>query len=165
MRQRTEVVAAIVVVAAFLVPQLVGGGEPIHGARVGSADARPGGGEPYVVTWLGAGRTKFDRVWSDGQVDEWEVEGGSCVFNFVKVVHPAVDHPFDVVEANDNSGGLVMKFADGRVDHIDKGIGGLRCTIAGEGSDPFCLGDIDRNGDTNFDDLLFVLRDWGVCEG
>ena len=57
-----------------------------------------------------------------------------------------------------------MEFADGRVDHFDVEFD-LRCTVAGKGSDPFCLGDVDRNGDTNFDDLLFVLRGWGVCEG
>ena len=74
------------------------------------------------------------------------------------------DEWFDVIDANWDSAGVVLEYSDGRVDHLDhRDL--IRCTIAGEGSDPFCLGDVDRNGETNFDDLLFVLADWGPCEG
>ena len=60
---------------------------------------------------------------------------------------------------------MQLTFSDGSVDVFDFNNDYPRCTIAGEGSDPFCLGDVDRNGETNFDDLLFVLADWGLCEG
>ena len=69
-----------------------------------------------------------------------------------------------VVEANFTDGGFVISFSDGRIDYLHYDYLELRCTIAGEGGPPFCMGDIDRSGDTNFDDLLFVLRDWGACE-
>ena len=43
-------------------------------------------------------------------------------------------------------------------------ISALLATIAGQGSDPFCIGDTDRDGDIGFSDILNVLAEWGPCE-
>ena len=58
----------------------------------------------------------------------------------------------------------MLVFADGRVDYYDRDAE-VRCTVFGSGSAPFCLGDVNRNGETGFDDLLILLNDWGTCEG
>ena len=126
-----------------------------------------GDGDPYVVRWLTRGNVGFFRVWSDGQVDHQEV-GSQCAYKEFRVLYPPVEHPFPVVDANGgDSGGMMVMYADGRVDYLinppDKSR--ERCTISGDGSPAFCLGDVDRNGETGFDDLLILLNDWGTCEG
>ena len=162
MNNRRTIVALLATIAVLLALNLVKGERRAEAGVQGAAelDVQPGGGEPYVVTYLLHSNSEYYRVWSDGQVDIWESAFGTCDFVFNGVLVDPVDHPFPVIAANGDNGNFILEFADGRVDHVSSVI---HCTIAGEGSDPFCLGDIDRNGDTNFDDLLFVLRDWGAC--
>ena len=132
------------------------------GAGEAESGVQLGGGEPYVVKYLVRTALEYYRVWSDGQIDLWQRSQGQneCDFAFNRIVVEPVVHPCPVVAADADSSVYILEFADGRVDHIGSG---LRCTVVGEGGDPFCFGDIDRNGTTNFDDLLFVLRDWGAC--
>ena len=153
------IVALLAIVAVLLAIDLGPTGS-------GSAEAQNvGGGDPYVVVRLPNDATRYYRVWSDGQIDYWQKGAEGCDFSFVRVVVSAANHPFDVVDAESSLNGVIVRYADGRVDHVSRISPPItRCTLAGQGSDPFCLGDVDRSGDTNFDDLLLVLNDWGVCE-
>ena len=83
----------------------------------------------------------------------------------MRVIVSAANHPFEVVDAESSLNGVIVRYADGRVDLVSRGNPPItRCTLTGQGSDPFCLGDVDRDGVTDFDDLLYVLTDWGVCK-
>ena len=168
MNNRRAIVALLATIAVLLALNLVKGEGRAEAGVQGAVelDVQPGGGEPYIVKWLSSGSTAYMRVWTDGQIDyTTRLDRRSCDWVFQAVLFGPVDHPFPVVDANKNGDGIIVEYEDGRVDHLDFDNRDVPCTIAGSGSDPFCLGDIDRNGATNFDDLLFVLRDWGVCEG
>ncbi len=104
MNNRRTIVALLATIAVLLALNLVKGERRAEAGvqRAAESDVRPGGGEPYVVTWLGAGTADYYRVWSDRRVDEW-TSTGSCRFEFLRVIAPAVDHPFDVVDADTQS--------------------------------------------------------------
>ena len=165
MSNRRKIVALLATIAVLLTLNLVQGERRAEAGVQGEVemDVQSGGGDPYIVKRLARHFHQYVRLWSDGQVDYMQKTKGGCDFQLAEVWFGPSGHPFDVVDGDWTNQGVILRYQDGRVDHLD-----IRdrivCTIAGEGSDPFCLGDIDRNGDTNFDDLLFVLRDWGVCE-
>ena len=134
----------------------------VKGARSAEAQVEADRGEPYVVEWLVRATDLYYRVWSDGQIDQWQrFDPPSCDFLLTNLVQGPTGHDFPVVSANYASRAFVLRYADGRVDHlVDTG---LLCTIAGQGSDPFCIGDTDRSGVTDFQDIVNVLSDWGEC--
>ena len=155
------IVAMLAVVAVLLVVSIV------QGPRAAEAQVVAGDGEPYVVKWLTYGSLNYIRVWSDGQVDQFGLIRSDipCEWVFAGVLVKPVDHPFPLVDCDvdESRGNLILTFEDGRGDFVDRHLDD-RCTLNGKGSPVFCLGDVDRNGETNFDDLLFVLSDWGECE-
>lgn len=168
MNERKATVALLSVIAVLLALNLV-----VKGTGEVEAQVRGADGEPYVVKWLPHAARHYVRVWSDGQMDYFgRPNGGDCeTWGFAGVLAPAVDHPFPVIDARaareegQGRAAYTLEFADGRVDFINLITGDTtRCTIASQGSDAFCIGDTDRSGVTDFQDIVNVLEDWGECE-
>ena len=161
MNNRRTIVALLATIAVLLALNLVRGERR---AEASGENGSVGSGDPYVVKYHVGSRLRVFRIWSDGQIDLFRGKGlEACDFEFIAVVAPPSGHSSVLVDADHSLGAFTLTYADGRVDHV-RASPDQTCILAGEGSDPFCLGDIDRNGETTFDDLLFVLRDWGVCE-
>ena len=160
MNSRRTIVALLATIAVLLTLNLVKGERR---AEALGANGSVGSGDPYVAKYHVRSPTEYFRIWSDGQIDVLSRPVEGCAFTLDRVLVPPSGHSSVVIDADYRETAFTLTYVDGRVDHIATATEHT-CTIAGEGSDPFCLGDIDRSGDTNFDDLLFVLRDWGKCE-
>lgn len=156
------IVAMLAVVVVLLAVNIVQG--PRAAEAVGAEASGAKGGEgPRFVSAVGQSDTVW-RLWSDGQINEWIFDRDGCDELFMQgivalpVVHEAECIGFNVTR---DERAFFRFFADGRVDYLP---GGEPCVLFGNGSGTACLGDVDRNGETNFTDLLFVLNDWGECE-
>ncbi len=156
--QRT-ITALLAVIAELLAANLATSNE-----RPAEAAAPDRDGNPYIVKFLLLDQTHIYRAWSDGQADVLEWTGyPSCVWEPHPIGGP-VDHPFPVVDAvlpaNEMSPAVMMTFEDGRVDYL---LPGIRCTMAGIGSQSFCTADVNRDGAVNVTDFLTMLAQWGPC--